>query len=86
MRFDPTPRPSLPFMRTLSITISSSSTVSILRNHAGHSVCPSGSTTFEQTVLALATLNHARSFAAPITRGQGSTTDRSIDATQRHVR
>jgi hypothetical protein len=39
---------------------------------------------FEQTALALSTLNHARSVAEKITRGQCSTTDRSRQRRMNH--
>jgi hypothetical protein len=47
---------------TVSITASSSSSVSIRRNQSGQQLVPVCQEHFEQTALALATLNHARSF------------------------
>src|SRR5262249_39089172 len=43
----------------------------------GPQLVPIGQQNFEETPLALSALNHARSFAAEITRGQSSTRDRS---------
>jgi hypothetical protein len=46
---------------------------------------PIGQQDFEPTPLALSTLNHARSFAENITRGQCSTTDRSRQRRMNHL-
>ena len=55
---------------TTSITATSSSNVSILRNQSGHKCVPVGQQDFEQTPLSLAALNHTRSFDEIIKRGQ----------------